>query len=946
MVKHIFNAVRLYILLLGVLMGIAPAVAQDRAVLAHLVTGVAGDDGCLARLDTKTSTRYTQLETLSGSVGFFYGDKHYISLKDNRSDDASSNNITYTVLEVHTLKKVEQTVAYADCMLPTSAVFHPADSVVYVSYLNSETNTYSWGALQFDAEENILKPSAIPSVEMKKPFYAMCATPEGEVYGFGADAGLYRIDKTTGEGEKLFSTGAVGKEQQSAWYDEVSGMIYRSVSSSIGVTIYSYNLTDKQESFLKVYTSVAAIVAMAPEVEAEAEGVPMQVNNLAVILQADLKTGTICFVAPTTDIKGIALVDTLSHAILVDNVLVDTLKALPGEYCKYDYIFTDGAHSVAVFAVNEYGEGQMSEYRFFAGYDLPKPVGEVAVSCNFPLVDVAWTLPVGENGETVDIENLRYRVVRFPDGVLVADTTATQVTDSLPSVPGTYYYGVTAYLPDYSTSATLSASFYYDCPLGVPYVLNKWDEDVLSAILIEDANQDGATWGRLEAGSGEVFMRYLYSSVNAADDYLYLPQIMFNSGVLYEVSLYLHAGSEKYEEYFSVGVVPSDDLLRKREYLTQEKCAGKQSREYKLNFSVEQDGEYRLYIHCVSPANRHMLYVDSVSITVLENRNTPAAVSDLVLTPDRLNPHIVTIDFTSPTCSTDGSLLEALREISIYRNDEFVYSFEQPNLGAPLSYCDSVGDIANYTYKVVAANEYGAGVEAVQEVVRGVAPFPFQHDFVDGLGYFTICDNNADGITWHYYEDRFMGCMRYMSSADKSADDWLISPPMYLSDKIRYQIEYSCCAGLSIYPESMRVLLGRTPQPNAMSAVVSELQDFTFINDTCIVAPFDIVVPGYYYLAFQANSRADSYAILLRNMAINEYDPMSVGAVAVGQCRIWGGYGYIGVQDDCDAVVEVYDVAGNKVATFVATSGITTQPLSAGIYIVRCGSNIRKIVVR
>ena len=267
-------------------------------------------------------------------------------------------------------------------------------------------------------------------------------------------------------------------------------------------------------------------------------------------------------------------------------------------------------------------------------------------------------------------------------------------------------------------------------------------------------------------------------------------------------------------------------------------------------------------------------------------------------------------------------------------------------MGVALSYRDSVRDIATYNYKVVATNACGVGNESVQSIVRGVASYPYKHDFVDGIGYFTVNDNNADGVTWHYYDDRFMGCMRYMSSELNNADDWLISPPIYLSDNISYQVEYCCCVGLSIYPESMRVMMGRVPHPNDMSVVIDELLDFTFINDTTIIAPFDVPLSGNYYIGFQASGRADSYSILLRNVAVNKYYQASATLNSNDEVRVWGATGCIMAQGSADTVIEVYNLSGLMVGAFTTTTMPYSYPISAGVYMVRCGKDVTKVVVR
>ena len=163
---------------------------------------------------------------------------------------------------------------------------------------------------------------------------------------------------------------------------------------------------------------------------------------------------------------------------------------------------------------------------------------------------------------------------------------------------------------------------------------------------------------------------------------------------------------------------------------------------------------------------------------------------------------------------------------------------------------------------------------------------------------------------------------------------------------MRYQVEYSCCAGLSFYPESMRLLMGREVQPNGFSIVLDELTDFTFVNDSLIVVPFDIYAPGNYYIAFHAVSRSDSYSIMLRSMAVNEYDPTALQSTSLSARKVWGGDDAVVVQSAAACPVTIYDAMGCQVAHFVAQHSREEYPLPAGIYVVLVDNVAHKVVVR
>lgn len=478
----------------------------------------------------------------------------------------------------------------------------------------------------------------------------------------------------------------------------------------------------------------------------------------------------------------------------------------------------------------------------------------------------------------------------------------------------------------------------------MPYSLTSWDEVDADAILIDDANADNNTWGCIESPQGYMIMRYKYSTVNVADDYLYLPAMRLRQGENYEAVVYMRAGSSNYAEKFSIGVVSDTALHKTNPILCDVTTNSKSSTPYRLGFTVDTDSIYRLYIHCTSPANSHLLYVDSVKITSTENGALPCAVTDMTLTTCERNPDMVLLECTAPLSCVDNTPLHTPVEIAIYRNKEHIHSLYGVMPGEVVSFRDTVEVLGDYSYSVVCITESGKSMEVSGLVTCGAAQLPFTHNFVDGIGFGTIVDNNADGVTWHYYEDRFMGCMRYISSAVENADDWLISPPIYFPKTTTYMLSYSCCVGLSFYPESLRVMMGVVPQPNAMSIVIDEQFDIDFINDTTISVTFDVAKPGYYYIAMQACSVADRYAIMLRNISI-DYDSQTSVVTPDDDRNIVGvERKNIVVHTDTPQELTVYNMMGGVVVSRKDVC-YASIPLQSGCYIVQLGECVRKIII-
>lgn len=910
-------------------------VAQDSEWIAHILSNTTSSEGSIVRMQQGSSTQYTTLAPAVGNVGVFYGNKYYIAFHKGEE-----NLTTYT----HNTGDWNSTATtynqYPDYLNPTSVVYHPEEELIYSLYRNSESKKYECQALQYS--DNTFTPQGT-SVELAKPYYALCTTDDGTTYGFGTDAGLYRLDLHSGESEKLFATTSVGNANQSAWINNDAGVIYRAVASSIGVTLYSYDIEAQSEKYVKIYTAIKGIVAMTPDNFVVLNSIPSPVSDLAITWNGNPNVGEITFTAPHSDINGEAMTNELNIEIAVDNINVATINCMPGESCTHTHTFTDGTHTVTIVARNEHGESDATRCDLFAGYDTPQPVGNITLTTHFPHIDIAWQQPEGVHGHILNIEELRYRITRYPDNVIIADTTATLVHDTLPNIPSTYYYGIVCYLPEYQANESYSESFLYDCIIEPPYSLTQWNSEIVTSFIIHDENEDGCTWQYAENESNGAGMQYTYSHYNDADDYLYLPPMKLREGTCYEAVFHAHAGSNLYSEQMSIGIVPADELDERTTLADKITIKGTESHPHRALFSVTDEGSYRLYLHCTSPANHHTLHIDSIAVREYGNTSAPQAATELHLTVDSNNPTQVAIQCTAPTHSIDGERLTTIGKLTILRNGEVILTIDNPLPGTLISHNDHVESLGTYHYEIVASNEAGEGNSTSKSIVCGAATAPYKCDFTHGAPYFTIIDNNNDGVTWHYNEERFMGCMRYLSSEKQDADDWLITPPLHLSSNTHYQITYSCCAGLSFYPESMRVVMGLQPQPNVMSMVIDDLTNFTFINDSTITATFSTPLTGYYYIAFQATSPADSYAIILRSVEIDY--ALSASNTLSDNTKVWGDDNRIYYSCPTGSDITLYDTMGHIVLQITTTTTPGSYHMTAGVYIAKVGNSTHKIVV-
>lgn len=133
----------------------------------------------------------------------------------------------------------------------------------------------------------------------------------------------------------------------------------------------------------------------------------------------------------------------------------------------------------------------------------------------------------------------------------------------------------------------------------------------------------------------------------------------------------------------------------------------------------------------------------SIPFTIAE-ASAPAKVSDLTVTPGEKGALSATISWTNPTKTYGrGGTLESLTKVDVYRDDELVYTAENPGIGATMTWTDNnVPASALYSYKVVPSNESGPGDrKAVTKFVGQGIPMPVTDLTVVG-------ENEGAKISW------------------------------------------------------------------------------------------------------------------------------------------------------------------------------------------------------
>lgn len=101
--------------------------------------------------------------------------------------------------------------------------------------------------------------------------------------------------------------------------------------------------------------------------------------------------------------------------------------------------------------------------------------------------------------------------------------------------------------------------------------------------------------------------------------------------------------------------------------------------------------------------------------------DTPAAVSNLSITPDNTGACRATLSWTNPTHMFGGAVLSSLKQVDIYRNEQLIHSVKNTLPGAKEEYTDVIDSSEGMlvTYRIVPVNEKGEGVSTEQEIFVG-----------------------------------------------------------------------------------------------------------------------------------------------------------------------------------------------------------------------------------
>ena len=271
---------------------------------------------------------------------------------------------------------------------------------------------------------------------------------------------------------------------------------------------------------------------------------------------------------------------------------------------------------------------------------------------------------------------------------------------------GAHVYQVIAYNAAGAGVKSEEKSVFLSAVLNVPTSFDLTQQSVFDLFQVIDANEDDETW----SWSSSYGTNYSYSESLAANDYLISAPIKFEAGKNYKVVVSACAASSNYPEAFRV-LVGKEATIDGLNILVADTTwvETKELSDYESEFSVAEDGDYKVAIQAVSPANMWRLNVAKLSIEKGADPKAPAAVDEFKVMAGENGAQWAMVSFNAPANAIDGTDLTENLSVDILRGDSLIATLEDVEPGTFANYKDEDAEAGFNTYQVIARNSYGTG---------------------------------------------------------------------------------------------------------------------------------------------------------------------------------------------------------------------------------------------
>lgn len=560
--------------------------------------------------------------------------------------------------------------------------------------------------------------------ELPGEWNAIAADKNGVIYAIDSGGDLYILDKTNASQTRVGSTGITASDLGSAEFDLATNRLYWSFYNSTSSGICEVNTSTGQATLLCNYPEHNKVIGLYISAVTASANAPAAPENLRANFVDGNLQGTITFDAPDFDFSGATAQGELTYKVGINGVEYATGRTAYGaKGISVNYTAPSPAeYEISVVLSNLSGNSPVATVKTFIGAGMPKSPENVAAVYDVAsgTVNIRWSAVT----ESIDIgyfdaSKVSYKVVRSDDTVIAGETAATSVTDNVgqPEDLIVYSYSVTTLFDGRESVASTSNTV----ALGsrVPPYSNDFS-DGLGGFSAIDANADSKNWAWYQVyHSGCAFVQH--NNDVDKDDWLFTVPFRLEADKLYMLKFNAW-GTATLPERIEVKLGKSAAVSSMTTTIVKPTLLSDYDNAPAFNepVVVHEPGIYYIGFHAISDKGMFNLYLDDVEISEAMTAEGPAAPADFTVTPAAGGAKIVTLAFTAPDKSAGGIRLRSLDKIEIYRGEDLVKTFVEPEPGSRMLYEDRLSFNGEVSYTVLAYNIAGAGLSATGSCFCGV----------------------------------------------------------------------------------------------------------------------------------------------------------------------------------------------------------------------------------
>ncbi len=622
----------------------------------------------------------------------------------------------------------------------TTLAYNPDDGMVYGVFqgIDPETQKDSWFFGRWVDATSYTRPEVISWIG-DNGWYGMAISPAGVVYAIDSSCNLLKVDKTTGQTEKIGSTGLSNKYKTSGCYDSESGRILFATSLDRGSALYTIDPTTGRATMLYAMPDGEQMVGMFIPSAAADPKAPAAASDIKVEFPLGSNTGNIIFTVPATYYDGTAATGTVAYEVMLDGNSVGKGTAAYGTTVSVPVTVEKAAKgNITVKLSNSAGAGPLARASLFCGTPVPR---NPYINKNLAYDEAAKTFSFswepnsntdGVTGGTIVNGDLTYEVTRYPDGkVMDFGSDVRSVTDKWEfpddNLRIVYYEVKSVYHGVKSTSArTRTMTFGKITP---PY--ENGTSSVIDAAAFSwlSTPGDAINWQYIGAVTEQQRQHgWLYhgaaNSQTPMDSYLVLSGMRLEKDKIYTLAFTAACTNTSWRnERMAVylGDEVSETGLRKKTLIEPVLIYSRREEDgerHTCNFSVDKDGIYYLSFHHCSDPNLRYLYIGEVSISAPIDGQVPGEIRNVKAEAAAGGKLQVTLSFDMPDKSVGGQQLATPPLVRIERNGKKIA--ELPAAGGSRTYVDEAAENGVNNYVLVPFNDKGDGPKSTVNVFAGV----------------------------------------------------------------------------------------------------------------------------------------------------------------------------------------------------------------------------------